>query len=849
MIELEGRNIISKVEYPTEWVNNMVIVEKPNGQIRVCLDPRHLNNSIKKEQFPIPTSDEISSILMGKSLFTVLDMKDGFLQIKLDKFSSDLCCFITPFGKYKWNRLPFGLSVSPEVFQRVNTKMFGDIPNVGIYFDDVIICGKNTEEHDEALEKVVDRARKFNVKFNIDKLQFRSSEVKFLGLTYSSEGVRPDEVRLKAISEMERPLNKKELLRFLGMANFLMKFIPNLSTITAPLRLLVRDNVEWVWGPEQETCFKLMKQKIIEAPTLQYFNGKLPIIIQCDASQYGVGACLFQSDKPVAFASRTLTKTEINYAQIEKEMLAICFAVDKFHEFVYGHKILIQTDHKPLVSIINKDLCKVTARLQRLKLRLLKYEIELVYLPGKKLVVADQLSRSCLKYKGDSLISNEVVHSLTSISLSDKRKKQFIEEVDKDGILKKVKDMHLNDNWAEQFKDLKEELKFYWKIKDEITVCEGLIFYKDRVVVPKSLRPEMKMYLHEPHLGFEKTKKRAKDLMFWPNMCQEIEDFIANCQICQRYSRSKPKQLLKCHEFPDLPFEKVGADIMDFKSKSYLIIVDYYSKWVEIHQMKNKTSEEVISIFKNVFSCFGIPKVIISDNMPFNSFMMKEFSEQWGFELRTVSPHYPKSNGLAEKFVGIAKTLIKKTDESASDFQSALLEYRNSPISGTNVSPAELLMNRKLRTKLPIGAHKLKPRIPQDVRPSFEKIQNNSKSYYDRTARPEQAFEKNERIYIQNTNNKEWERGIILEKANTPRSYIVETDKGNVYRRNAVSLKKDKNCEERSAEKNQEESGESDQAEISGDDERLKQSDLENSERVCVTRSGRVIRKPIKLDL
>ncbi|GBM97684.1 Uncharacterized protein K02A2.6 [Araneus ventricosus] len=237
--ELVQLGIVSPVNKPTEWVNSLVIVEKPNGKLRICLDPRNLNKAIKREHYVIPSVDEIISRLEGKQCFSVLDLKEGFWQVPLDTDSAELCTFNSPFGRYKFNRLPFGICSAPEVFQKKNQKLFGDIKGVEIYFDDLIIAGKNKEEHDKILVEVLERAKENNIKFNPNKFQFRIEEVKYMGLLVSKDGIKADPSHVRAINEIEKPTSKNDIKRLLGMVNFLSKFIPNVSAVTSPLRVLL----------------------------------------------------------------------------------------------------------------------------------------------------------------------------------------------------------------------------------------------------------------------------------------------------------------------------------------------------------------------------------------------------------------------------------------------------------------------------------------------------------------------------------------------------------------------------------------------------------------------------------
>lgn len=237
---MEKMEIIARVTEPTEWVNDLVIVEKKNGSIRICLSPLELNKWIKREHFHIPTLEDLTANLAGKKLFTVMDLKDGFYQIPLDSSSTSLCTFNMPFGRYKFRRLPFGLCSSPEVFQRENMKIFGDIEGVQVYFDDLIIAAATEEEHEQILSKVVKKAIECSVKFNAAKVQYKVSSVKYLGFIFSAKGLQPDAKQVEAIQNVPEPQDKKSLQQFLGMVTYLYKFIPNMSTIAAPLRELLK---------------------------------------------------------------------------------------------------------------------------------------------------------------------------------------------------------------------------------------------------------------------------------------------------------------------------------------------------------------------------------------------------------------------------------------------------------------------------------------------------------------------------------------------------------------------------------------------------------------------------------
>jgi hypothetical protein len=339
---MERLEIISKVEGPTEWVNSTVVVEKPNGSIRICLDPKNLNEAILQEHFPMQTADDIIADMAGAQYFSKLDASSGYWQIKLDKPSSELLTFQTPFGRYKFNRLTFGVKSASEVFQRKISEIIEGLEGCKNNQDDIIIWGHSKEEHDERLKAVLDRIREANLKLNKEKCVFCEQELKFLGHTLTAYGLKPDEVKVRAVMEMPVPQNKSDLRRFMGMVTYLGKFLHNLSTVSALLRHLLQDDIKWNWTEQHESALESIKKLIMQSPALKYFDPKLDTKISVDASKTGLGAVLLQKHGddwfPIAFASRAMTISVKNYAQIEKETLAIVFGTHRFHDYLYGKR-------------------------------------------------------------------------------------------------------------------------------------------------------------------------------------------------------------------------------------------------------------------------------------------------------------------------------------------------------------------------------------------------------------------------------------------------------------------------------------------------------------------------------
>ena len=306
MVEQE---IIHPVTTPTSWVSSLVVVAKPNGKLWLCLDPKDLNKAIQREHYPLPTIEDVATRLHGAKVFTKLDVRNGFWHVCLDEESSFLTTFNTPFGRYRWRRMPFGIRSAPEVFQRKMHELIEGMSNVEVVADDFVVVGygqtheEATRDHDATLKAFPERCEAHRLKLNIDKLELRQTEVPFIGHVATGEGIRVDPAKVKAIRDMPTPTDKAGVQRLLGLVQYLSKFPPNLSDMTKPLRELMQQDVEWDWGDVQARAFERLKHAVTTTPVLRYYNLGDEVTVQCDASQSGLGAALLQNGQPIAYAS------------------------------------------------------------------------------------------------------------------------------------------------------------------------------------------------------------------------------------------------------------------------------------------------------------------------------------------------------------------------------------------------------------------------------------------------------------------------------------------------------------------------------------------------------------------
>ena len=399
LAELEQQGVIEKVVQATDWVSAIVVNKKSNGKIRLCLDPQPLNKALKRCHYPIPTIEDGLPDLANAKVFTNLDCKNGYWQVKLDRDSSILTTFNTPFGRFKWNRMPFGISPAGEIFQRRLDQAIEGLNGVKTVADDLLIIGNGesvadaVKDHDVKLEALLRRCRERGIKLNEAKISLKKTSMPYIGHLLTADGVKADPSKVEAIANLAKPTDVPGVRRILGMTNYLAKFLPKLSDVSEPLRQLTRKENDFSWSEIHDKAFDDIKKLVSSPPLLKYYEPGKSLVLQCDASEKGLGASLLQDGKPIAYASRALTTTETNYAQIEKELLAIVFGVERFHQYTYGRKVIVDSDHKPLETIFNKPLASAPRRLQKMFMRFQRYDINIQYKKGSEMYLADTLSR------------------------------------------------------------------------------------------------------------------------------------------------------------------------------------------------------------------------------------------------------------------------------------------------------------------------------------------------------------------------------------------------------------------------------------------------------------------------
>lgn len=789
---MEAMGVISPIEEATEWCSGMVVVPKPNGKIRICVDLTRLNEDVCRERHILPAVDETLAKLAGARIFSKLDATAGFWQIPLHRESAPLTTFITPFGRFCFNRLPFGISSAPEHFQKRLTQMLGGLDGTVCHADDILVFGATPQEHDERLHRVLQRLQQRGLTLN-DKCEFAMTEVKFLGHIVSGEGIRPDPDKIRAIVAMPPPKDVADVKRFMGMVNYVGKFSPNIAELTGPIRDLLKADNMWTWGPAQQTAFAKVKEELSSSAVLAPYSTDKPTRVSADASSYGLGGVLSQLQasgewRPVAFISRSMTETERRYAQIEKEALAITWACERFQTYLLGLHFQIRTDHKPLLSLLStRALDDIPPRVLRFRLRLLRFTYNIVHIPGKNLIAADALSRAPLQdaVREEDLVLqsdvrahiNEIIQQLPA---SPEKLIQIRRAQEEDPVCAQLSSL-IRTGWDRL--SSAPQLKSYWQYRNDLLMADGLLMKEKRIVIPASMQKSILETLHQGHQGMVKCMARAQEAVWWPGLTSQIKERVRNCDVCVKESHNAPEPLLTT-PLPSRPWQKLAADLFEWKKGHYLVVIDYYSRFIEVANLTSTLASAVIQKMKAIFSRHGVPDTLISDNGPqFSATEFAEFAKDYSFQHLTSSPRYPQSNGEAERAVRTVKALLQKNE----DPHKALMAYRATPLAH-GASPAQLLMGRNIQTPLPVCPSTLTPAWP-DLKAfelkDKELKRKQAEGYNTRhRAKEKEPLQPGQRVWIKNIPR----TGVVSGSAATPRSYVVDTSNGSL-RRNRSHLR------------------------------------------------------------
>lgn len=769
----------------SDWASPLVPVNKADGSLRICADFKATVNPVLLiDRYPLPRIDDLMVSLSGARYFSKIDLSQAYNQVVLDE-TKKYTVINTHRGLYRYNRLVYGLSSSPGIFQRIMCTLLKDIPNVAIFIDDVIIAGKCKQDHLTALEAVFSRLNRFGMKLKSSKCVFLVDEISYLGHVISKDGIKTDSSKVDAIVRMPKPTNVTELRSFLGMINFYGKFIKNMSARIVPLYELLQKEKRWFWSNECEKAFREIKKLLSSAVVLAHYDPKKPLIVTCDASARGVGAVLSQlsadggGERPVAYASRTLNDAEKNYSQIHREALAIIFSTNKFHQYLYGRHFTLRTDHKPLVSIFGPKTgipTMVASRMQRWAIILSAYSFDIEYVRTDK-NEADGLSRlpvALSKQTNETAPPEQTfLHFVQQALLLDYH--EIKRQTSRDPLLSKVLS-YIRDGWPAQCEV--SSLQPYFNRRNELYEELGCVMWGRRLVVPENCKDKILLMIHEPHMGIVKSKAIARSYVWWGGVDEAVERMCRECAVCAAQADAPPRHAPRMWPWPNRPWSRLHLDYMGpIAGKTYLVVVDAMSKWIEVFNATSTTASGLIDRLIELFSRWGLPKQIVSDNGPqFASKEFGDFTKYNGIEHIFTAPYHPASNGLAENAVRTLKRVIKKAIQEKQNIDRALwtflIYYRNVEHSTTGESPATLLLGRHIRTRLDI--------IKPDRESQVKRAQDRQKEAAGGVSR---SVEKNEEVwYRQYLKGEKWLPGRVRNSLGQSNFRVIGKDGETVHR-------------------------------------------------------------------
>lgn len=741
--EMKEQGIIEPSKSP--WASPVVLAPKKDGSIRFCVDYRKLNSMTTRDAYPLPRIDDTLDALQEARFVTTLDLRSGYWQVEMDKQSIEKTAFVTHKGLYEFNVMPYGLMNAPATFQRLMDIVLAGLKwqSCLVYIDDIVIYSPTFNQHLIDLKNVLQALRDANLTLKLSKCCFCRKEMKYLGHVITQEGIKPDPNLTKAVSNFPQPKTIKDVQSFLGLSGYYRRFIQNYAKIAEPLfkqlRQLKDKNYHLKWTPECTIAFETLKQKLTSAPIMSTPNFNQPFILELDACDYGLGAVLAQEyDKRkfvIAYASRTLSSAERNYGATEREALAIVWATQHFRPYLDGTTVLVRSDCKALQWL--KKAKDVSGRLARWAMKLSAFHIENIqYRPGAANANADSLSRNPINHTSneekltndnDTTTYQADIHEVSALETilnvweNTNVLDDIKEEQQADSKLNPIIE-RLKANPSPEFNDKRQPFvlinDMLYKIKNSNRhYNQRILGNKHLLVIPSTRQIKLLQWAHNHptagHAGQHKTLFRLSTRVYWASMRKDVFNYIAACSDCQKFKYnniplSAPMQM---HEVLE-PWHTIGIDIMGRfpvttrQKRFLLVVVDYFTRWIEVFPMHTTTSIKVAEILANeVFARYGLPKYILSDNGPqLVSNLFQEFCRLMSIKRKFTANYHPQTN-MSERVNRTLKPLIAIFSQEHphswdKEIQQLAFAIRTSINETTGDTPAFLMFGRDPRTPL-----------------------------------------------------------------------------------------------------------------------------------------------------
>ena len=695
------------------WMAPAVFVRKKNGEVRMCVDYRELNKKTVKDAYPLPRPDEIQDQLMGSTIFSTLDLTSGYWQLLVHAADRPKTAFCpgTGFGLFQFCRIPFGLTGAPSSFQRLMNNICGDLPFVTTYLDDLLIHSNTAQEHKKHLQILFDRISTAGLTLRGSKCHIGLSQVAYLGHTFTADGMSPEPQKVSVIRDWSVPTGTTTLKSFLGLASYYRRCIHNFADLAAPLHQLTNKGTPFVWTSSCQSSFDQLKYFLTHAPILKYpdfSTSAQPFQLYTDASDLGIRAVLEQSGHVIAYASRTISGSEKNYSVIQKECLAVVYALKQFRHYLLGRPFVVVTDHAPLQW---PSAQKMEGLLARWALAIQEYEFTITYRRGKENGNADALSRKH-HIEEDHVALTTQIPTLTA---------DIYQQQCTDPVIQQLRVALHQDKtrppcgsvWCKPPFSRYKQLWSQLCLQNEI-VCRRYT-PTPRIspivvpIIPESYRPTLLHQNHDApaagHLGFEKTVTRVREVGYWVGMLSDIDKYCRECTVCQSTKPPAPANAPLVNVPIGKAWEMVAVDILEVPvshhNNRYLLVVqDYMTKWVEAIPIPNQTAKRITTELVNIFSRYGLPDILHSDQgRNFESTILHQTLDAFGVAKSRTTAYHPAGDGLVERFNRSLLQMLRAYVQQHQDWEQylplVLYAYRTAVHTSTGVSPFEMMFGRQ----------------------------------------------------------------------------------------------------------------------------------------------------------